>query len=84
MYAMLAKWLKREKATSVPNWKGLCQALCDFDIYRPTAEQIAKKYNVSNYNGKKSKKPDYVHIGRGTMHTLNGESELLYYKMTHS
>ena len=57
MFAMLAKWLKRENEKSVPNWKSLCQALSNVDIsYKPTADRIAKKYNVSDYNKKKGKK----------------------------
>ena len=51
MSEMLAKWLQKVDETSIPSWRSLCQAL--FDVDRSTANQIAKKYHITDYNKQK-------------------------------
>jgi len=49
MSEMLAKWLQRENEKCIPSWRSLCQAVCA-EVDRSTADKIAEKYCVTNYN----------------------------------
>ena len=51
MSEMLARWLKRVDQKSIPSWRRLCRALCDVD--KSTADQIAEKHHVTDYNREK-------------------------------
>ena len=51
MSEMLARWLKRVDQKSIPSWRRLCRALCDVD--KSTADQIAEKHHVTDYNKQK-------------------------------
>ena len=47
MSNMLAKWLQKVDEKIIPNWRRLCQALCDVD--KATADRIAEKHHVTDY-----------------------------------
>ena len=52
MYEMLSKWLQRENEKCLPSWRSLCQSLCAV-VGKSVADQIAKKYRVTDYSEEK-------------------------------
>ena len=52
MSEIFLKWLSKDE-TIVPTWNWLCHAL--YSVDRPTADEMAKKHHVIDYNKAKGR-----------------------------